>query len=117
MELYQPELRTPKSKAIKDDNPKATALVKDFVIKVIDQKLTPDMFTTEFGPGFLDRSERASAYLKRQGTFTGMELLERKDLENQSRLHHYRLIFSKEAVELLITLTPDNKIAAIEGRE
>lgn len=117
MNLFQPELATIKLKPINDKEPQVTVLVKDFVIKTIDDKLAPDMFTTEFGKGFLPVSGRASAYLKRQGTFKGMELLDRKNANNENRVHHYRLIFSKEPIELLVTLTKDNKIAGIESRE
>ena len=117
MELYQSELKIPKLKPIKDNDPQVTALVKDFVNKLIDSKLTPDMFTPEFGQSFLPSSERASGYLKRQGTFINMELLNRKDLDSQTKLHHYRLFFSKETIELLVTITKDNKISGIEGRE
>ena len=59
----------------------------------------------------------ASAHLKSMGDFIGIELLERKDLPNQSRVHHYRLIFRNESEELLLTVTKDNKISAIEGRD
>jgi CubicO group peptidase (beta-lactamase class C family) len=117
LELYQPELRRPKLQAIKDNEPQVIALVKDFVVKLIDNKLTADLFTAEYGQSFIPRSGRASAHLKSLGDFTGIELLNRQDLENQSRVHHYRLIFSKESEELLLTITKDNKISAIEGRE
>ena len=117
MKLYQPELAIPTLKPIKDNEPQVTALVKDFVKRVIDNKLAEDMFTPEFGKVFLPRSARASAYLKRQGTFMELELLDRKKLENENRIHHYRLIFSKEVIELLITLTKDNVISMIESRE
>ncbi len=117
LELYQSELKIPKLKPIKDKEPHIAALVKDFVTKVMDSKLTAEMFTPEFGKEFITRADRASAYLKKQGTFMDLELLDRKKLDNGSRIHHYRLFFSKEAIELLITLTKDNKIAKIEGRD
>lgn len=117
LELYQPELRRPRLQAIKDNEPQVTALVKNFVVKLIDSKLTADIFTAEFGQAFIPRSGRATAHLKSLGDFKSMQLLDRKDGEHQSRIYHYRLLFSKEAEELLITITKDNKIAAIEGRE
>ena len=117
LELYQPELRRPRLQAIKDNEPQVTALVKNFVVKLIDSELTPDIFTAEFGQAFIPRSGRATAHLKSLGDFKSMQLLDRKVGEHQSRIYHYRLLFSKEAEELLITITKDNKIAAIEGRE
>jgi len=117
LELYQPELRKPKLKPIKDNDEQVIALVKSFVEKITDKKLTADLFTPEFGERFIPRSGSASNHLKSLGTFMGLELLERKDLPDDRRIHHYRLIFSKDAEELLLTITKDNKIAAIEGRE
>lgn len=117
MELYQPELVIPKLKPIKDNEPQVTLVVNQFVTKLIDDQLTADMFTPEFGNNFLPYSGRTSAYLKRQGTFQSLELLDRKELENRARLYHYRLIFSEEVLELLLTLTKDNKISNMEGRE
>lgn len=117
MELYQPELRAPRLKPIKDNDPQVIALVKDFVVKLIDNKLTTDLFTPEFGERFIPRSSRASAHLKSLGNFMGIELLSRKELPDQSKLHHYQIIFSKESEELFLTITKDNKISAIEGRD
>lgn len=117
MELYQPELALPKLKPIKDNEPQVTLMVNQFITKLIDDKLTADMFTPEFGNSFLPYSSRTSAYLKNQGTFKRLELLDRKELENQERFYHYRLIFSEEVLELLVTLTRDHKISHMEGRE
>jgi CubicO group peptidase (beta-lactamase class C family) len=117
LELYHPELGVPRLKPIPDTEPKTTALVKDFVIKQIDQKLTEDMFTPEFWKEMLPYFEQASNYLKKQGTFEDLKPLFREDLDNGNRLHHYRLYFSKETLELLITITKDNKIVMLEGRE
>ena len=117
LELYQPELRKPRLKAIKDNEPQVTALVKNFIVKLIDSKLTADIFTDEFGQAFIPRSGRATSHLKSLGDFKSIQLLDRKDGGHQSRIYHYRLLFNKEAEELLITITKDNKIAAIEGRE
>lgn len=117
MELYQPELAIPKLKPIKDNEPQITSLVREFVTKTIDSKLTPDMFTPEFGKAFLPNSGRTSAYLKNQGTFISLQLLDHKLLENQERLYHYRVNFTDEILELLVTLTKENKISSMEGRE
>jgi CubicO group peptidase (beta-lactamase class C family) len=117
MEIYQPELSRPKLKAIKDNEPAVTMLVKDFVVKTMEQKITADMFTPEFGPPVIERSEQTAAYLKLKGSFTKLELLERTNKEKDLRQYHYRLYFSKEEMELFVTLTKDNKIAGIEGRE
>lgn len=117
MELYQPELARPKLKPIRDTEPQVTLLAGTFITKLIDSTLTPDMFTKEFGNDFLPYSHRASAYLKKHGRFERLELLDRRELDNQRRLYHYRLFFSHEVLELLLTLDKDNKIAAMEGRE
>jgi D-alanyl-D-alanine carboxypeptidase len=117
LEVYQPELARAKLNAIKDDEPAITTIVKEFVIKSIDQKLTADMFTPEFGPQMIAMSAQVSASLKLKGSFVRLELLDRKNIENDLRIYHYRIFFSKEEIELLVTLTKNNKIAKIEGRE
>lgn len=117
MELYQPELARPKLKAIKDEEPAVTTLVKDFVIKSMEQKLTLDMFTPELGPQIVGMSQQTATFLKTKGSFIKLELLARTMKDNDQRQYHYRLYFSKEQMELFITLTKDNKIAAIDGRE
>ena len=117
MELYQPELKPVKLKPIKDNEPQVTSLVERFVKHLIENTVTADMLTTGFANQFLPYSDRTSAFLKKQGTFQRIELLARKSLENRNRVYHYRLVFSQEALELLVTLTPENKIAGIEGRE
>ncbi|UOK43663.1 MULTISPECIES: serine hydrolase domain-containing protein [Flavobacterium] len=116
MELYQPELKITKLKPIKDNEPKVTALVKDFVTRVIEKTLVADMFTPELGAEFIPQSEKTSAYLKKQVIFNGLELLDRKNLDSKTRMYHYRLHFSKESIEILVTLTKNNKISGIEGR-
>lgn len=117
MELYQPELKPVKLKPIKDKEPEVTSLVEMFVKRLIENTVTADMLTPGFANQFLPYSDRTSAFLKKQGTFQRIELLARKSLENRNRVYHYRLVFSQEALELLVTLTPENKIAGIEGRE
>ncbi|MEO6540948.1 MAG: serine hydrolase domain-containing protein [Ferruginibacter sp.] len=117
MELYQPQLAIPKLKPIKDNEPQVTLLVSRFILNLINDKVTADMLTPEFGNDFLTYSGRTSAYLRNQGTFKRLELLDRKELENGERYFHYRLIFSAEVLELLVTLTKDNKISKMEGRE
>ena len=117
MELYQPELRIPKLKPIEDKEPIVKALVNDFINKLIGNKLTADLFTEEFGQRFIPRSDMASAHLKSLGDFKGLELLDKQNGPDQSRVYHYRLNFSKESEEVLLTITKDNKISAIEGRE
>src|SRR5690606_34493890 len=77
MEFYQPELSL---KPIPDDEPKTTALVKDFIIKQMDQKLTADMFTAEFWQEMLPYSEQAANFLNSKGTFEDLKPLYRKDL-------------------------------------
>ena len=117
LELYQPELRKPKLPAIKDNNPQVIALVKAFVVKLTDKKLTADLFTPELGERFIPNSGRASDHLKSLGDFIRLELLARKDLPNESKVYHYRLVFRNESEELLLTITKENKIAAIESRD
>lgn len=117
LQLIQPELASAKLKPIKDNDPQATALIRNFVEKLIDNTVTENMLTPEFGSEFLPHSARTSAFLKQQGTFLRMELLERRNADKEMRVHHYRLVFSLEVIEIMVTLTKDNVIAGIEGRE
>lgn len=117
MALYQDELARPKLKAINDTEPSITAIAKDFVIKSMEQKLTADLFTAEFGKQMVVMSPQIAAGLKPNGSFIKLELLDRKTNDDGYRIYHYRVIFSKEEVELLLTLTKENKIAHVEGRE
>lgn len=114
MEFYQPELSL---KPIPDNEPKTTVLVKDFIIKQMDQKLTADMFTAEFWQEMLPYSEQAANFLNSMGSFVDLKPLYREDLDDGNRLHHYRLYFSKDSLEVLITFTKDHTIAFLEGRE
>ena len=117
LELYEPELKKPVLKAIKDNEPAVTAIVKDFIVQLVKNQLKEDLFTAEMAQRFIPRSGRASAHLKSLGDFMGIELLQKKMLDKENREYHYRVLFSKENEELLITMTKDNKIAAIEGRD
>ncbi len=117
LELYQNELLIPRLKAIKDTEPAITAIAREFVVKSMENKLTADLFTSEFGPQIMGISARIATNLKAKGTFIKLELLDRKSKEDGTTIYHYRLYFSKEEVELLLTFTKDNKIAAVEGRE
>ncbi len=117
MELYQAELARPKLKAINDTEPAMTAIAKEFVIKSMEQKLTADLFTPAFGKQMIDMSPQIAAGLKPNGSFIKLELLDRKTKDDGMRVYHYRVIFSREEMELVITLTKENKIAGVEGRE
>ena len=117
MELYQNELASPKLKAINDNEPAVTALVQEFVIKSMEQKLTLDLFTPEFGPQMIAMAGQTAAFLKPKGSFNKLELLNRTRKDNDLQVYHYRVIFSKEEVELLLTLTKDHRIAHVEGTE
>jgi CubicO group peptidase (beta-lactamase class C family) len=117
MELYQPELARPKLKVLNDTEPAITAIAKEFVIKSMEQKLPADLFTPEFGQQMIAMSPQIAAGLKPNGSFIKLELLDRKAKDDGLRVYHYRVIFSKEEVELLLTLTKENKIAGVEGRE
>lgn len=117
MELYQQELIRPILKAIKDNEPAVTAFVKEFVIKSMEQKLTPDLFTEELGPQIIRMTSQTASVLNSKGSFVKLELLDRKAGTNDLRVYHYRVVFSKEELELFISLTMDNKIAHLEGRE
>lgn len=117
MELYHSELARPRIKPIVDTEPSITAIAKEFIIKSMEEKLTTDLFTPEFGQQMIAMSAQIAANLKAKGTYIRLELLDRKAKDNDLRIYHYRVFFSKEEVELLITLTKDNKIAQVEGRE
>jgi len=117
LELYQPELMKRRKPAIEDRDASVNSLVRQFVLNLRDNKLKPDMFTTELGDRFIPRSARASEHLKSLGEFKGIELLERKQLANEMWLHHYRVLFTREDEELFITTTKDKRIAAIESSD
>lgn len=116
-QLYHPELVPVKLKPIKDKEPKITLLATEFIKKLIDTTLTADMLTPEFGGFFLSRVKGISNFLKTHGNFKNLELLERKALDNGSRSYHYRVNFSDGFLEMVLTLTKENKIAGLEGRE
>ncbi len=117
MELYHPEMAAPVLSPIKDAEPGITVLVKNFIEKLMANTLSADMFTPEFGKNFMPVSSRPAAFLKTHGKFLKPELLARYPLESVGTKYHYRLLFSEGQLELMITLTKDNKIASIEGRD
>ncbi|WNM18063.1 serine hydrolase domain-containing protein [Flavobacterium capsici] len=116
LQLFQPELSPIKLKPINDNDPKTTKLLGNFVEKLIKNTVTEDMLTTEFGKEFLPVVEKNSKFLNRQGTFEKMELLDRKNVDNEHSMHHYRLVFSEESIELIFWLTKDNKIESIAAK-
>lgn len=115
LEIYQPELIRPKLKAIKDNEPKVTAFVREFVVKTIGENLTADLFTSEYGPRILSQSKPFALYFKSLGPFIKLELLDHRN-KNDLRIYHYRFFFSEEEIELLFTLTRDNKISDFKVR-
>jgi len=116
-QLYHPELVKAKLKPIKDTEPQITKLAKEFINKVIDQSLAAEMLTPEFGEFFLPIVKEVSQYLKSHGSLKNLELLEKKSLENGARSYHYRINFTGGVSEMLLTLTKENKISGLEGRE
>ncbi len=117
LELYQPELKRPRLTAIRDNDSQTAELVKTLITKLLERKLTADLFTPAFGDLFIPRSGHISAHLQSLGNFTGLELLDRKELPDGNRLLHCRLLFAKDVEELVLTITKDNRIAALEGSE
>ena len=117
LQMVSPELAPTRLKPIKDNDPQVRLVVRDFLEKLIDNKVTADMLTPEFGKEFLPYAGETSSFLKKQGSFKGMELLDRKNVGNDMRKFHYRLFFSMEVLEVIITLNKENKISMMEGRE
>ncbi|HSD13032.1 MAG TPA: serine hydrolase domain-containing protein [Flavobacterium sp.] len=117
MQLFQPELKMTKKVSNSENEPQMRAFVNSFVTKLTENTTTENLFTPVFWKEFHPYAEKVAVYLKPMGTFKNSELLERKDLNQESRLYHYRLFFEKENLEFLITLAKDNKISDYEIRE
>ncbi len=119
LRLYHPELSIAGAKTIKDTEPTVTSLVNNLITKSIDKSLIADLFTPELGKEMTDSAElaRNSNHLKARGKFIKPELLARKELADGAREYIYRLLFSKEDLELTIKFTKENKIADLQGKE
>lgn len=115
MRFYHPELVSLRTKAIHDKEPQVTAFVKEFLKKTVEEKLSSDMFTPEAGPQILDQARPAANFFKSLGPLKQIELLKRTEADNDHN-HHYRLIYKAEEIEMIFTITKDNKIAHIDLR-
>ena len=116
LEIYHPNLAPVAVQAIEDKEPKVTAFVKEILQKTIDEKLTLELFTPETATPILNASKQAADFLKTLGTLNKIELLERRDLENGSRLYRYRLTYNSAKLIHTIVLTKDDKIAGLQLR-
>lgn len=117
--MYQPELSIEGAKTIRDTEPAITNLVNTLITKTVDKTLTADLFTGDLGKEMTDSAElsKSSTQLIARGRFIKAELLDRKELGDGAREYQYRLLFSRENLQLTIKFTKENKIADVQGKE
>lgn len=115
LEIYHPQLAPVAAQAIEDKEPKVTALVKEVLQKTIEEKLTPELFTSEAAIPILNGSKQAADFLKSLGTLNKIELLERRD-QGEVRVYRYRLSYTSTKLVYTIGLKKDDKIAGLQLR-
>jgi CubicO group peptidase (beta-lactamase class C family) len=114
--LYVPALTPPSpAKPIEDKEPQVTALFRDLLRKIEDEKADPGVFTDDARKKlFPDRVKEFQEALEDFGPAKAVDLLERKE-EAGLRSYVYRLTFEDgRVVKLNLKLTGDNKIAALD---
>jgi len=88
-------------------------MVKELVQKFADGTADPNLFTTEAKSLlFPDRIKSFGEYLKPLGTPNDIQLVERKD-EDDNRLYRYRLVYKDSALFFTLTLSKEGKIALV----
>jgi CubicO group peptidase (beta-lactamase class C family) len=114
LEIYHPQLAPVTAQAIEDKEPKVTAFVKEILQKMIDEKLTPDLFTPEAAT-VINNSRQVAGALRNFGALNKIELLERSE-KGEARVYRYRLTYNSMKLIYTVTLTKDDKIAGLQLR-
>lgn len=117
--IYNSELAASAPKPIEDKETRVTAFVRDFLEKTAAGQITQELFTTEAAAAlFPDRIRQAGEFLKSQGIFADLQLMERVE-KGDTRIYRYRLNyrnFQDNFLILTIGLTKDRKIAGVQLR-
>ena len=116
LEIYQPELSIAGAQPIEDKEPKVTAFLKEILQKIIEKKLTPELFSSPAGNEILAYSEEASTEFKSMGKLRSIELLERQESGSGARVYAYRLTYDSSKVVLTFGLAKDDRLDSIELR-
>lgn len=115
-EIYQPELSISGAIPITDKEPKITEFVKDLVQKISVKGLTADLFVPPAGDEILLNANHAAEEFGSYGGLKNIELVDRQENPNGSRIYHYRLTYEKKAVIFSVGLTPNRKINSVALR-
>jgi len=108
--IFNPELGR---KAIADKEPEVTAAIRELVDKLTLGNADPNSFTAEMrADSFSVRTERVARLLKSLGPITRMDLVERSDKDG-ARVYGYQITFQNGSRFLKLSMTTENKIAAL----
>ena len=114
--IYEPALAPPPPpKAIADTEPQVTALLKGVLGQLAAGKLDLTLLTQGEQKVFTPEAQsRVQDYVQPQGAVEKLELLSRKE-ENNERTYHYRVHFaySPNPMPISLRLTADGKISHI----
>ena len=115
-EIYQPELSIVGAIPIPDKEPRITEFVKDLVQKISTKGLTADLFVPPGGDEILPNAHHAAEEFGSYGELKKIELVDRQENSNGSRIFHYRLGYERKAVIFSVGLTPNGKINSVALR-
>jgi CubicO group peptidase (beta-lactamase class C family) len=115
LEIFHPQLAPAAAKAIEDKEPKVTARAREILQAIADEKLTAELFTTEFAPLILSSGKQLAAGLKPLGELKKIELLERRE-EGEIRIYRYRLVYGGANLSYSFALNASDKIAGLQIR-
>jgi CubicO group peptidase (beta-lactamase class C family) len=113
--LYLPAVMPPEAKPIADTEPQVTATFREVLEKMAAGNLEQDLFTPDMQKAwFPDRVKQIGAGLKSLGAMKSIAPIERKQ-EGDNRLYRYKVVFNDMTLLVAMTLTKDNKIAALQA--
>jgi D-alanyl-D-alanine carboxypeptidase len=113
--LYLPAVMPPEAKPIADTEPQVTATFKAVLEKMAAGNVEKDHFTPEIQKEwFPDKVKQIGASLKSLGTMKSIALVERKQ-EGDKRLYRYKVVFNERTLLIALTLTQEDKIAALQA--
>jgi CubicO group peptidase (beta-lactamase class C family) len=112
--IYDSGLIPPPRKAIPDNEPGVTVMVRQLLERIAEGRAEPNLFSAEAKQLlFPDRIKSAGEYLKNLGPLKTIELIERSD-ESGDRRYRYRLSYRDTTLLFALTLNKEGKIASIE---